>query len=88
MATINGRRVCWVDGGWQDYEDIIAKTSDRILGLLSTGPKTRRYFGLVLACDAKFIDGALRRLSRAGRVAASAGPVLRCRLGRTWAVVD
>ena len=94
MATISNndgsckQRVCFVDGKWVLYSEIIAKTSDRILGLLSDGPKTRRYFGKVLATDAKFINAALRSLVRAGRVAASGGPVLNCRRGKEWTRLD
>lgn len=94
MATISNadgsykQRVCFVDGRWVHYDKIVAKTSERILALLSDGPKARRYFGKVLATDAKFIDAALRSLVRSGRVAASVGRVLNCRRGRVWTLID
>jgi hypothetical protein len=94
MATISNKdgsrriRVCFVDGKWFYYGEIIAKTSDRILGLLSNGPKTRRYLGGSIGGDAKFIDAALRSLAKSGRVAASVGPVLNCRRGRVWTLLD
>lgn len=93
MATIsnsNGsckQRVCFVDGRLVYYSEIVSKTSERILGLLSDGPKTRRYFGKVLATDTKFIDAALRNLVRSGRVAAEAGPALNRRRGKVWTLL-
>lgn len=94
MATISNHdgscraRVCFVDGRWIHYSEIIAKTSERILGLLSDGHKTRRYLGGCIGGDAKFIDAALRSLAKSGRVAASVGPVLNCRRGRVWTLLD
>lgn len=92
MATISNQdgscktRVCLVDGKWVPHGEIIAKASERILGLLSTGPKTRRYIGGSIRVDAKFIDHALRTLANAGRVAASSGEVLNRRTGKTWTI--
>lgn len=94
MATISNhdgsckQRVCLVGGGWVRYDEIIATTSERILGLLADGPKPRRYFGKVLATDAKFIDAALRDLASSGRVAADAAPALNKRRGRVWTRLD
>ena len=94
MTTINGQRVCRYNGEWVCQEDAVLKTCERILGLLSDGPKTRRYFGKVMGItawavdDAPIIDCALRRLVRAGRVTASVGPVLNKRRGRTYAIVS
>lgn len=90
MAMINGQRVCRYNGEWVCHEDAVLKTCDRILGLLSDGPKTRRYFGKVIGItdDAPIIDCALRRLVRAGRVTASVGPVLNKRRGRTYEIVS
>lgn len=93
MATISNndgsckQRVCFVDGKWFHYSEIIDKTSERILGLLSDGPKTRRYLGGSIGGSAKFIDAALRSLVRAGRVEGSAGRVLNCRRGKVWTLV-
>jgi len=94
MATISNSdgsckvRSCFVDGKWVPYDEIIAKTSERVLGLLSDGPKTRRYLGKAIGSKAVFIDAALRSLSRSGRAVASIGPVLNCRRGRVWTILD
>jgi hypothetical protein len=93
MATISNSdgscktRVCFVDGKWVPYDEIITKTGERILGLLSDGPKSRRYFGKVIGGDAKFIDAALRGLARAGLAVADEGPVLNCRRGKVWKIL-
>jgi hypothetical protein len=81
-------RVELVDGKYVPYAEIISKTSERVLGLLSGGPKTRRYLVKAIGGKAVFIDAALRSLSRAGRVAASIGPVLNCRRVRVWTILD
>lgn len=86
--NVNGQRECRYHGEWVSHEAVVIKTCERILGLLSDGPKTRRYFGKAIGDDAPIIDCALRRLVRAGRVAASVGPVLNKRRGRTYEIVS
>jgi hypothetical protein len=88
MAVINGVRFCRIEGEWVNREDVIAKASERILGLLTDGPKTRRYFGKVIGGEARVIDWAIARLARANRIACSVGPVINCRRGKTWVSLD
>ena len=88
MAVINGVRFCRIEGEWVTREDVIAKASDRILGLLSDGPKTRGYFGKVIGGEARVINWAIVRLARTNRIASLVGPVINCRRGKTWVSLD
>lgn len=91
MATIDGRRMVWLDGAWADYENLVAKTGERIVTLLGDGPKNRRYLGGCIGRDrvtARLIDTALRRLEQKGAVRAWGGPVVNKATGRTWSLVD
>jgi hypothetical protein len=91
MATISNHdgscrtRVCLVDGKWVPRSEIIAKTSERIVGLLSEGAKTRRYLGRTIGGDPRIIDGALISLAQSGRVAVSVG--VGCRV-RAWTIIE